>query len=205
MIEAVFVTAVSGVSGAGKSSVVERAVELLGNATRLHFDDYRSVSTYPPDLKEWLAQGADLDRWKTPGLARDLRKLRSGESIHLPEDRGIVEPAEFILLEEPFGKLRREMAESIDLAAHLDVPADVLLARRLLRRLEEEGGSSGDGLLDGLRRDLHEYLTEGRELGALGGLVAGEAADLVLDGTKTVDEIAETLVTEIRRRCTEPR
>lgn len=190
----------SGISGAGKTSVVERTVELLGDAARLHFDDYLAVSTCPSDLKAWVAQGADLEAWKSPRLAADLSRLRSGKPIHLPADGRLVEPAEVVLIEEPFGKLRPEMAQSIDLAVFLDVPAEVLLARRLLRRLGEERDAYGDGLLDRLQRDLRQYLKTGREIDALGADMLRQAADLVLDGMQTVDELAGRLVEEIRSR-----
>jgi uridine kinase len=183
-----FVTAVSGVSGAGKSSVVERTVALLGDAKSLHFDAYAESSTYPADLKAWAEAGADVDEWKTPALAKDLRELRaSGE-------------AKYIVIEEPFGKLRAEMRELIDLAAHIDVPADVLLARRLLRRLDEER-HKGEALLDRVQSDLEHHLDAGRDLDALASIVPRDAADVVLDGTKSVDELARELVSEIRRRC----
>lgn len=175
-------------SGAGKSSVVRRTVEHLGNATALHFDDYIADSVYPPDLREWLARGADVDEWKTPTLAAELRALRSG-------------PFEFVLLEEPFGRKRAEMRGLIDLAVHLDVPSDVLLARRLLRRLEEEREQYGEQLLDRLHGDLREHLATDRSLELAGDESAKAAADLVLDGKKPIDEIAETLTREILRRA----
>src|ERR1044072_4046672 len=92
-----FVIAVSGVSGAGKTSVIKRTVALLGDAVALHFDDYATVSSYPPNLEERARQGPNVDEWKTPRLASDLRALRSGQSISLPEDRGILQPAGFIV------------------------------------------------------------------------------------------------------------
>ena len=53
-----FVVAVSSAPGGGKTTLVTGAAELLG-ATTLFFDDYRDASTYPPDLKQWVADGAD--------------------------------------------------------------------------------------------------------------------------------------------------
>ena len=195
-----YVVAVSGMSGAGKTRVVRRAVEILGNAAALHFDDYISVSTYPPDLQQWLAEGADVDVWRTPRLADDIRALRAGKAIVLPESGVVVEPAEVLVLEEPFGKMRREMAGLIDLALHIDVPIDVMLARRLLRRLSEEREQYGESLLDQLRSDLEHHIGSGRLLQARGAVVARDAADVVLEGTLSIDELARAVADEVRRR-----
>jgi thymidylate kinase len=86
----------------------------------------------------------------------------------------------------------------IDLAIHLDVPGDVLLARRLLRRIEEERDAAE--LIERLQRDLKHHLTLGRDLDTLGSTAAKNAADVVVDGTKSVNEIAESIAAEIRRR-----
>ena len=192
--------AVSGISGAGKSSVIARALVLLGDAVSLRFDDYTAVSTYPADLGAWAARGANVDEFLTPQLASDLRALRSGQPIAPPSATTQIIPAAFILVEEPFGKMRSEMQELIDLAAHIDVPPDVLLARRLLRRLREERHEYGERIAEQLERDLEAHLSRGRGLDALGSQAIRDHADVVLDGTKTIDELAETLVTEIRRR-----
>lgn len=184
-----FVVAVSGMSGAGKTSVVRQTVERLGNATALFFDDYIRVSTYPPDLMDWLARGADVDEWKTPQLAADLRALRTSGEF------------DYVVMEEPFGRKRAEMRGLIDMAAHLDVPSDVLLARRLLRRLEEERHQFGDAVLDRVHQDLREHLSTDRTLELAGAESAKASADIVLDGRKTLDEIVTRLVEEVERRA----
>jgi uridine kinase len=180
-----YVVAMTGISGAGKTSVIGRTVDLLDNAAALYFDDYVASSVYPPDLKDWIARGAPVDEWRTPQMASDLRTLRGG-------------PAAVILVEEPFGKLRREMAGLIDLAIHIDVPGDILLARRLLRRIEEE--RDVHDLIERLDRDMKHHLSLGRELDALGSAAARDAADIVVDGTKPLDEIARHVAAEVRQR-----
>ena len=180
-----YVVAVSGVSGAGKSSVIRRVVNILGDAAAVFFDDYVASSNYPSDLKEWVERGTNVDEWKTPVMAGDLRKLRDGAVA-------------VILVEEPFGKLRLEMAALIDLAIHIEVPGDIVLARRLMRRIEEERDVAE--LIQRLQLDLTRHLALGHELDALGSAAARSAADVVVDGTKSVNEIAEEVVGEIRRR-----
>jgi len=199
MISKHIVVAVSGMSGAGKSSVLRHTTSLLPNSVLLHFDDYEDVSTFPPDLGIWLREGGDLSEWKTPQLAIDLEKLREGFTISLPGNRGIVEPADYIFIEEPFGKSRFETAQHIDFSAHLDVPLDVLLARRILRRLTEERESIGDKLEELLLNDIKGYLNTGRDLNIHGNELPKSHADLVLDGQKSIEASAEQLVTALER------
>ena len=126
-----YVIAVSSVSGGGKTTLVKSAAFLL-RGTTLDFDDYASISQYPPDLKKWVEDGADVNEWKTPQFAQDLAALRRGESIVSPLDGASILPSEFIVIEEPMGRERVEMASLIDFVAVIDTPLDIALARRLL-------------------------------------------------------------------------
>jgi uridine kinase len=199
-----FVVVVSGTSGGGKTALVDKAATLLQNAIRLYFDDYISVSNNPVDIRGWLETGANPDAFKTPQLVIDLRKLISGEFIGLPNDRGFVAPAAFILVEDPFGRSRTEMAPLIDFAAYLDVPEDVALARRIIRGIEERK-LPPEELLAHICLDLKTYLAAGREAYAAAGHAAKNSADLVLDGLRSLDVLASDLVTEIRRRSAQTR
>ena len=60
-----YIIAVSSVSGGGKTTLVKKIAEFL-RGTTLFFDDYASVSEYPPDIKKWVEDGADVNEWKTP-------------------------------------------------------------------------------------------------------------------------------------------
>lgn len=194
-----FVVAVSGTSGGGKTTLVGRAAALLKDATRLHFDDYVSVNNDPSQIRAWLEAGADPDEFKTPRLPGDLRRLLSGEPLILPGG-GVVEPAEVILLEEPFGRARGELAGLVDFAAHLRVPPDVALARRLIRSIETPARPGPAELVEYLQRELKVYVLAGREAYAAAERAAERSADLVLDGLRATEELAAELVEEIRRR-----
>lgn len=196
-----FVVAVSGTSGGGKTTLVLKVAALLGGAARLHFDDYVSVNNDPAAIRAWLEGGANPDEFKTPQLPTDLRRLISGESVLLPNDRGAVESAEFILIEEPFGRSRAELSPLVDFAAHLHVPADIALARRIVRTIEaqEERRESGE-LIEHIHRELKTYIAAGREAYDAAERAATRAADIVLDGLRPTEELAAELVSEIQRR-----
>jgi uridine kinase len=195
-----FVVAVSGTSGGGKTTLVDKAAELLKNSVRLHFDDYVVVDNDPAVIRAWLDAGANPDEFKTPRLPDDLRTLISGEPVVLPDGGGIIEPAGFILLEEPFGRARGELAALIDFAVHLHVPADIALARRIVRSIEAQERPADEQLIEYIHRELKIYIAAGREAYVAAERAAAKSADLVLDGMRTTDDLAAELVAEIHRR-----
>ncbi len=198
-----FVVAVSSASGGGKTTLVTGAAELL-DATTLFFDDYRDVSEYPQDMKKWVADGADLNEWKTPKFAEDLAALKRGESVVSPAGGATITPTEFIVIEEPMGRGRDEMAKSIDFVALIDTPLDIALARNLLR---VDGTNTSANMRQGTKelliassRDfVRDYLDVSRAVYiAVQDQVAADC-DLILDGRLPPDELAEQLVSAVHR------
>ena len=57
------VIALSGVSGAGKTSVIKCLAEAFKSQTLL-FDDFVEPNTYPEDMRAWLQKGADVSQIK---------------------------------------------------------------------------------------------------------------------------------------------
>jgi len=203
-----YIIAVSAVSGGGKTTLVKSTADLL-EGTALFFDDYASVSEYPPDIKKWVEDGADVNEWKTPQFAQDLTALRRGDSIVSPIDGASILPSEFIVIEEPMGRERAEMATLIDFVAVIDTPLEIALTRRLLRDLgpisvENIEKATKEQLAEGfvqivtyLKDYLSGYLDAGRDLYIAVQEQAKENCDLVLDGCLSVDELAQQLVTAV--------
>lgn len=203
-----YIIAVSAVSGGGKTTLVKSTADLL-EGTALFFDDYASVSEYPPDIKKWVEDGADVNEWKTPQFAQDLTALRRGDSIVSPIDGASILPSEFIVIEEPMGRERAEMATLIDFVAVIDTPLEIALTRRLLRDLgpisvENIEKATKKQLAEGfvqivtyLKDYLSGYLDAGRDLYIAVQEQAKENCDLVLDGCLSVDELAQQLVTTV--------
>lgn len=193
------VIAVSGASGAGKTTLAMKIAELLKDAVFLRFDDYVRLGNDPAVITAWLETGAKPDDLKIPHLASDLRALIAGRPIRLPDDREVVKPAEFIVLEEPFGRSRKELASVIGLAAHLEVPADIALARRVIRAIESPATARPEQLLQEILYDLRAYLVAGREAYRSAERAARESADIVLDGMRPVDVLAAEVVAAVQR------
>ena len=203
-----YTIAISSVSGGGKTTLVKRTADLLKGVS-LFFDDYASVSEYPPDIKKWVEDGADVNEWKTPQFAQDLAALRKGESIVSHIDGASISPKEFIVIEEPMGRERVEMAPLIDFVVVIDTPLEIALTRRLLRdlapvSLENIEKASKEQLAEGfveivtyLEGYLSGYLDAGRDLYIVVQERAKETCDLVIDGCLSVDELSQQIAAAV--------
>lgn len=197
-----FVIAVTGVSGAGKTSLVKKIATLLDDAVTFYFDDYDSTHRIPKDRKRWAKAGFDPHRWQNPRMLKDLRLLSHGIPVRPPGSDREIQPAPIIVMEEPFGRRREGMDELVDFVACIDVPLEVPLARRILRALDDVilEKATAD-YAEGLRRYLRWYLHDlGRDMYFRVNENAKENCDLVLDGTKSVDELASEVVRHVKRR-----
>ena len=185
--------AISGTSGAGKSTLIAGVAAALAPAAVVRFDDYETTSRYPDSMRAWLDEGADVDAFVTPQFAADLRALRAGQQITLPDGR-MVAPAPLLLIEEPFGRRRSAMRELIDRVVLLDIPLDVALARKTLRMLDHFTQHEG---LEAYAQHLHYfmpwYIADGRDSYLAVNEQVALDCDLVLDGNQP----AEALVTQV--------
>ncbi|MEM7016747.1 MAG: hypothetical protein AAF512_05325 [Pseudomonadota bacterium] len=211
-----FVIAISGPSGCGKTSLVKSVAAMLDDAAMLFFDDWADD---PPGIETWIAEpDADYGRWQTPELAEALSTLRHGKSITVPElspsvgtDRSnIVTPAPFIVIEEPYGRLRRDTANLLDLVVCIDIPLHIALARRLLRHtrtLSEMANAAPDE--KNAFKHLHwshEFFEEFLEFYIDKGHLAyanqlrrlKESSDLVVEGVQSIDILTHDIVEAIQ-------
>jgi uridine kinase len=130
------VVAVSGVSGAGKTTVVKLLADEF-NCPFLLFDDHVDRHSYPPDMKDWFQRGANVSLIKTPDFISALERQMTCSKTR------------FIFIEEPFGKERDSMARLIDYVIFLDSPMELCLARVIKRHTQE---SSMESILNYLNK-----------------------------------------------------
>jgi hypothetical protein len=165
----------------------------LGDAVALYFDDYETSSIYP-DLNQWLAQGADPNQFQTPQLSSDLRALRAGTAITLPHNGDVVQPARVIVLEEPFGRERAEIAGLIDVVVCIDLPLAIALARKLMRMqgffLAEQ---TADAFIQHVNFFLPWYIESGYELYRIVQQRVLQDCDIIADGMLPPDMLADSI------------
>jgi hypothetical protein len=101
-------------------------------------------------------------------------------------------------MEEPFGRERPGLETLVDFVVGLDTPLDLALARRLLRDVEyhRQGIHKGD-LADYMKAILLDYQGPLRDLYLVAQQVAIHHSDLVVDGTKPVEVLAQEIVDKV--------
>jgi uridine kinase len=140
----------AGGSGSGKTTIAESVLERLDGKVALvqHDAYYRHAPelSYEERTKVNYDHPASLE---TELLVKHLMALRSGApierpvydfAIHLRSDDTVrVEPAPVVVVEGILVLAEPELRSELDLKIFVDTDADVRLARRLQRDIEERG------------------------------------------------------------------
>ncbi|GGG59360.1 hypothetical protein [Paenibacillus radicis (ex Gao et al. 2016)] len=180
------VVSISGPSGSGKSSLVNTIVPQLRNSISLHFDDYKNSTRFPEDLSQWVKTGCNPDEFETPKMIEDLKALRN-ESKY-----------DWVIVEEPFGRGRTEIAELIDFVVCIDIPPEIALARTIKRAaLNVPESIETSVLLSSIIEFIDQYLQVSRDSYAIVNGNVKKDCNLIIDGTRDTELLANEIITAI--------
>jgi len=199
------VVAIAAPIGGGKSTLAQALAVALGEAGALAFDDYETATQMsPPQLQDWLANGAVFGDLQAPGLDVAFAALRRGETVLSPDGMPL-RIARHLIFEMPLGRSWAATADLIDTLIWVDVPLDLALARRIreivadLQRQEATRMRHGLGWLHDY---LEQYATTVHQILDEQHRAIRPQADLCIDGSKPVQALVEEVVRFLNERQT---
>ena len=148
-MEGVRVVGVAGGSGSGKTTIVSRLTEIVGDYALVPQDNYyRSAEHLTNDtITEFNFDHPDA--FDTDLLEKHLVDLRAGTPVRMPqydfvhnkrrEDTVLVEPRRLVILEGIMIFFERRIRDLVDLKLYVDTPDDIRFIRRLQRDIGERG------------------------------------------------------------------
>ena len=179
-----YIISIAAPSGGGKTTVVGELKNRLANSAVLFWDDFGDEVDPSRDINDVH----DYNEWNTKPVAAVIERLLS-------------EPYDYIILDYPFGYMNDCVAKYIDLAVFINTPLDIALARRIIRDYTSRSTESDFGLadvdavsLEAIDKELRDYLSRSRPTYARFTDAHKPASDLVVDGTKSPEEIAKIII-----------
>jgi len=190
------VIGISAVWGGGKTALTRRLAELLQDSVALYFDDYDESSVIPESFQSWFEDGADYEAFETPVFTDHIRSLKAGKAVVYPGGLKI-EPAKYIVVDAPMGRVHSDSGRYIDFMVFIETPLDIAMARRLSRELALESDRSPAETVAGIRTDADGYAARARPIYTAFVGRLKPTCDLILDGTKSLDELASAVISNL--------
>ena len=168
---------VAAVTAGGKTTIVNELKKQLRNSQSLHFDNY-TFEGEVDNFYHWVLDGANYHVWDLKPLEEDILKIKAAGEY------------DYLILDYPFAYCHDKIKPYIDMAFFIDTPLDISLARRILRDMS-------DAVADDIRHDLEMYLKYARIAYIQMQKDILPSSDYVIDGTLSVDEITNEIITKI--------
>jgi uridine kinase len=196
------VIAVSGLPGAGKTTLSRALARTLRAGHLFHYDDYETVTKRPPaEIQAWMSRGADPDEINLDRLVTDLAKAKA---LMPPSGEGA-----YIVLDTLLGRSHRETAKLIDHSVWIDLPANLALARQIgaqaaiaLHAGDPSVPQKFTAWLAGFLKNYETFVHDAYELQLAR---VRQQADLSVDGRAPVERIVAAVIAGIEDRARRPK
>jgi len=218
------IIAISGCPGGGKTSLCQalsRHYSVCGDLSTgqllveqpsldesalsiIYYDHFQQVTEQSIEtLSKWSEEGGDYDDLKLPLLERALSEIRSGRGVVDPVSGLDISPTKTVFFETPLGRDHSKTAQYIDTLIWIDTPLDVALARNITDiisrfaesvRLSDSNKIQTLDFLDWQKGYVSHYLSTVRELLVSQREKSIAQADIILDGTQSMDKVFEQAV-----------
>ena len=146
----ILVVGVAGGSGGGKTTLTNNLIRTFGDKVSIvHHDNYYRAHDDLTYEERSRLNYDEPEAFETEMMVEHLRLLRQGRSIHCPvydftvhnrsKETELIVPRPVILVEGILIFAVPELVELMDMKVFVDTDADIRLARRVIRDVEQRG------------------------------------------------------------------
>ena len=199
MADRAFVVGLSGVPGAGKTTLTQLLLQNYRQAQAVYYDQFQTVTLMSPtQIRGWFERGGDPNEFPLSELLGELTRR-----TQIPPG---AERRPLVLFETPFGRLHRATGAFVDFLVWIDTPFDVALSRAVLAFLDAAQRDKAPNAAADFIRWQRQYMLNYPTIRAM--YLAqrdsiSAAADLVLDGSQSTAELAAAVVKSLAARGVE--
>lgn len=168
-VDRVVLIGVAGDSGVGKSTFLQRIIDLFGTefVTVICLDDYHSLDRY--QRKEQKVTALDPRANNFDLMYEQIKALKSGQTIDKPiynHETGLLDPPEkiapnhVVVIEGLHPLYDERVRDLLDFSVYLDITDEVKIAWKIQRDMSERGHSYDDVLaaIESRRPDFEAYI-----------------------------------------------
>jgi uridine kinase len=198
----IFVVGIAGCSGSGKTSLALELARELGG-THFPLDHYYRDLAHLPHEERSQQDFDHPDAMETALLVQHVTALAAGLHIERPvydfanhtrlyDKTERIEPGKYLLVDGIFALHYEELRALYDLGVYVEAPYDVCFARRLARDVRERGRTAACV--------AEQYERTVRPMAEMFVRPSAAYADLVVDGTRSLDWSVEEVLAQLRLR-----
>lgn len=140
---------ISGGSGSGKTTIIERIAEMVSDFVFIPQDNYYKSAENITNTNITDFNFDHPDAFDTSLLLEHMKDLKDGKSIEMPtydfvhhrraEETTIVDPRKVVLVEGIMVFFEPAIRDMMDLKIYVDTPDDIRFIRRMERDVTERG------------------------------------------------------------------
>jgi uridine kinase len=167
-MENAVVIGITGGSGSGKTTIVNRIRDIVDDFVFIPQDNYYKSAEYINNTNITAFNFDHPDAFDSELIKKHITDLKNLKSIEMPqydfvhhrrtEETIRVEPAKLIIFEGIMIFSNKEILDLIDLKIFIDTPDDIRFIRRLKRDIEERGRT-----LDSVIEQYMEFVRPGHQ------------------------------------------
>jgi uridine kinase len=189
------VIAISGLPGAGKTTISRALERRLSAAKVFHYDAYETITARPrAEIEAWMARGADPNEIDLERLVADLECEKAAPAPQTGTRRTII-------LDTPLGRTHARTARLIDRSVWIAMPPEIALARQLgsqakaaFKSREPAAPAQFGGWVAGFLENYETFIHKTYELQMAR---VRPLADIEVDGRARIETIVEAIVAGI--------